>query len=69
MLDRLLTVGEAAKIAGFSRSKMYVLARSGGLPFKQLGSTYHISLSVLCAELGLSAEGREKEQDDAKATN
>lgn len=69
MLDRLLTVSEAAKIAGFSRSKMYVLARSGGLPFRQLGSTYHISLSVLCAELGLSTEGRRKDQDESKATN
>lgn len=58
MQDRLLTIGEASRIAGFSRSKMYLLARSGQLPFKQLGSTYHISLSVLCGALGLSTEDK-----------
>lgn len=54
MLDRLLTVSEASKLAGFSRSKMYTLARSGRLPFKQFGATYHISVSELSAALGLS---------------
>ena len=51
MKDKMLNLKEAANFIGISYPIAYKLARSGELPFIQLGSMWMISLSQLCKAL------------------
>jgi hypothetical protein len=52
-MDVLLNLTQSCKIMGISYSKGHVLAKSGALPFKKLGSTWVIPRSILYRELRL----------------
>lgn len=59
-MDILLNLNQARKVMGVSYGKALMLAKSGALPFRKLGSTWTIPRSVLYRELGLEAPKEEE---------
>ena len=56
MNDKLMTLSEAAQVMRCSYSKALKIAKSGAMPFKQLGSSWVIPRSALFESLGLKPD-------------
>ena len=59
-MDRMLRLGEAARIMGVSASKAQKMAKAGELPFRKLGANWVIPRNRLYRELGLDLPDEDK---------